>query len=107
LGKGATRADFLGKKREGETLMWAARSRAIILRPLDLYPMAPGLRGIINFAPEGMPIATTMPCSPRKGAASALGSRRCEEHQSGHLSRIAGHVHRLLAIASVYSGVGR
>jgi hypothetical protein len=102
-GKGATRADLLFGKREIKAFMLSSRCRATTLRPLDLYPMAPGLRGTRNFALEGMSVANTTlidtpngtamrdaltKCSPRQGAASALDSRRCEEHQSGHISNI-------------------
>jgi hypothetical protein len=103
-GKGATRADLLFGKREIKALLLSSRCRTTTLRPLDLYPMAPGLRGTRNFALEGVSVvrttlidtpngtamrgALTM-CSPRQRAASALDSRRCEEHQSEHPS-IAG-----------------
>jgi hypothetical protein len=57
-GKGATRADLLIGMREIEAFILSPRCRTTTLRPLDLYPMAPGLRGTSDFASEGMPIGT-------------------------------------------------
>src|SRR5260221_4609181 len=92
-------------------LIWPAQYRATTLRPLDLYPMAPGLRGSGNLTLEGMPIPTNRAlsidspkrtamrdavtiCSPSQRAARALAPRRCEEHQSRPISRIGDCTHR-------------